>query len=118
MAHHAHPSRHGRLILRSLVDALPAAEPAADAEQGAAEATIADSPANLAVNRRVHPGQGSPAPLGVTPVRSDGPRVPSVTPAVLPRGVHAGQGERSIKPPRMATGGRDASRSGNRANRP
>ncbi|HEX4142568.1 MAG TPA: hypothetical protein VHY91_03385 [Pirellulales bacterium] len=98
MARHAHPSSHGRLILRSLVDSALPAEPSGELLRGPIEAPAADQPSAAQANRKVHPGQGGLAPLGPTPGRSDAPRLPST----LPHVAHVGQPERSVKPPRSS----------------
>jgi hypothetical protein len=124
MARHAHPSSHGRLILRSLFDAPsvpivsvpivpmqpeggaigPIFADLAFAELAAtglplADLAFADPVIPLSTTHRVHPSQGQPAPLGGPAVLPSGTRTPAVNPAAA----HPGQPERSVKAPRIAT---------------
>jgi len=99
MARHAHPSSHGRLILRSLVDSPSPAEQPDEPERGALDVPVAASLASVQTTRKVHPGQVGAAPLGGAPGRLDSPRLPSGNPHVA----HVGQAERSVKPPRSST---------------
>jgi hypothetical protein len=99
MARHAHPSSHGRLILRSLIDA-PSTPDQSDVQQRAPiDAALAGPLPTAQATRKVHPGQAGPVPLGGVPVWSDAPRSPSAVPHVA----HVGHSERSVKPPRTST---------------
>jgi len=104
---------HGRLILRSLVDSPSLPDSSVEPERGQIDPAFAGSLPAAQTTRKVHPGQPGPAPLGGTPVRSDAPRTPSGIPHVA----HAGEAERSVKPPRLSTPRETGGRTGGNVRR-